>query len=276
MSGTMLDAGKQAAILTDLTKCIGCGACALACQEINDLPTQPMPRKLSDKAWTAVRTRGGVNIRQQCMHCLDPACASVCPVKALRKTPQGPVIYDEQRCIGCRYCMFACPFGVPTYQWDKALPKVQKCIMCFDKRVKEGKEPACTSVCPTGATIFGTRDELIVEARRRIDAEPNRYVDHIYGLHEAGGTSVMYVSPVPFEQLGFRTHVQETPYPKLTWAILNKIPSIVSIGGVLMIGIYWVINRRMTVPRAEHERALEAHATDTDSKDTDTDIVSPE
>lgn len=241
----------KAAILTDLSKCIGCGACALACEEINGLPPQEKPTKLSHDAWTALESRGGVNVRRQCMHCLDPACVSVCPVTALQKTKEGPVIYDETRCIGCRYCMLACPFGVPTYEWEKPLPRVQKCIMCYDKRVKQGMQPACTAACPTGATIFGDRDDLIREAQRRIEKSPQRYVDHIYGVKEAGGTSVLYISPVPFAELGFKTHVQDTSYPKLTWAVLSKIPSIVSIGGVLMIGIHWVINRRMTVPKVE-------------------------
>lgn len=254
MSIQTLNGGNQAAILNDLSKCIGCGACALACQEINDLPSQPKPAKLTDTTWTFVENRGGVNIRRQCMHCVDPACVSVCPVTALQKTPEGPVIYDESRCMGCRYCMLACPFGVPTYEWGKALPRVQKCIMCFDKRVKEGKQPACTAACPTGATTFGTRDELIKEAERRIAANPGTYVDHIFGVKEAGGTNVLYISPVPFEQLGFAATITDTSYPKLTWAILKQIPSIVTIGGALMIGIYWVINRRMTVPHAEHER----------------------
>jgi len=254
----------NAAILNDLSKCIGCGACVSACQEINGLPPREKPKQLSDKAWTIVRNVHGVNVRQQCMHCIDPACVSVCPVKALQKTSEGPVIYDASRCIGCRYCMLACPFGVPTYQWDKPLPKVQKCIMCYDKRVKEGKPPACTSVCPTGATVFGDRDDLIRAAQRRIEQHPDRYVDHIYGLKEAGGTSVLFISPVPFADLGFPTRVQETPYPKLTWAVLSKIPNIVGIGGVLMIGIYWVINRRMTVARMDHAPAEEKPAPDVD------------
>jgi formate dehydrogenase iron-sulfur subunit len=243
----------KAAILTDLTKCIGCGACVLACQEINGLPTNDNPPRLSSEAWTVLRHSHGVNIRQQCMHCLEPACVSVCPVGALQKTADGPVIYDGNRCIGCRYCMLACPFGVPTYQWDRALPKVQKCIMCYEKRVREGQQPACTSVCPTGATKFGDRDQLIEEARARITADPSRYVDHIYGETEAGGTSVLYLSPFPFEELGFRTHIQNEPYPQLTWNILSKIPSIVSIGGVLLMGAYWVINRRMMMERLQKE-----------------------
>ncbi len=243
----------EAAILTDLTKCIGCGACTLACQEINELPTQHKPSKLSDNAWTAIRQEKGINIRQQCMHCHEPTCVSVCPVTALRKTPEGPVIYDEWRCIGCRYCMMACPFEIPTYEWGSPLPKVQKCIMCYDKRVKEGKEPACTSVCPTGATKFGDRDELLHEARGRIAGSPSRYVNHIYGETEAGGTGVLYLSPVPFEELGFKSVQQGTSYPHLTWNILSKIPSIVAVGGVGLVGIHWIIKRRMTLEKLGNE-----------------------
>jgi len=245
--------GMKAAILTDLSKCIGCGACVLACGETNGLPVSDPPARLSADAWTAVRRQRGVNIRQQCMHCLDPACVSVCPVRALQKTNDGPVIYDANRCIGCRYCMLACPFGIPKYEWDKRLPKVQKCIMCYDQRVSKGMQPACTSVCPTGATKFGDRDDLIVEAERRIANNPGRYVDHIYGLTEAGGTSVLFISPISFADLGFKTTIRDEPYPKLTWDVLSKIPSIVSFGGVLMIGLHWVINRKMTIQRLAHE-----------------------
>ena len=149
--------------------------------------------------------------------------------------------------------MLACPFGVPTYEWDKRLPKVQKCVMCYEKRVKEGRQPACAEACPTGATKFGEREDLIREAEARIAKDPDHYVDHIYGLKEAGGTSVLYLSPVSFADLGFPGVVDES-YPKLTWNILTKIPSIVSIGGVALLGIYWVVNRRMTIARIENEK----------------------
>ena len=249
------------ALLIDLNKCIGCGACVLACQEINGLPTQEKPEALSAQNWTMIRRHRGLNIRRQCMHCMDPACVSVCPVTALRKTNDGPVIYDESRCIGCRYCMFACPFDVPTYEWDNPLPRVQKCIMCYDKRVKNGEPPACAAACPTGATRFGDRDELIQEATARIAKDPDHYVDHVYGVKEAGGTSVLFLSPVAFSELGF-PGVQDEPYPKLTWNILTKVPSIVSVGGVLMFGIYWVINRRMMLARMEDKEReeVEDHA----------------
>lgn len=238
------------AILTDLTMCIGCEACALACKEVNGLPHRELRGKLSADTWSAVEHRAGLHVRRQCMHCLEPACASVCPVGALHKTPEGPVVYDADRCIGCRYCMVACPFGVPKYEWDEPVPKVRKCVMCFTTRLQEGRQPACTEACPTGATIFGDRDELVREARRRIAAEPDRYVDRIYGLEEAGGTSVLYLSPVPFEELGFNTALRNEPYPGLTWNILSKLPNVVSVGGVLLAGIWWITGRRETLDKA--------------------------
>ena len=247
----------SAAILNDLTRCVGCGACVLACQQINGLSADPAPERLSDTAWTVLDRKQGVNIRRQCMHCEDPTCASVCPVKALRKTPEGPVIYEESRCIGCRYCMLACPFDIPKYQWGSAFPKVQKCVMCHEKRVREGGEPACTSACPTGASRFGDRDELIREAHRRIAESPDRYVDHIYGLEEAGGTSVLYLSGVPFGELGFPVNINHEPYPRLTWDILSEVPNIVGIGSVALAGVYWVISRRMTMERLQHAGAEE-------------------
>jgi formate dehydrogenase iron-sulfur subunit len=241
------------AILTDLTKCIGCEACVYACKEINGLPQNTDVGKLSPTTWTYVKRVNGVNIRQQCMHCLDPTCVSVCPVAALQKTAEGSVIYLEDRCMGCRYCLMACPFEIPKYEWDKALPRVQKCIMCHEKRVAQGEQPACTSVCPTGATIFGERESMINEARQRIGNNPDRYIDHIYGVEEAGGTSVLYLSDVPFEKLGFKHARTDVSYPKLTWAILSQIPNVVSVGGVMMFGIWWIINRRMELDKKRKE-----------------------
>lgn len=239
-------------------------ACASACKEINDLPVDDRAVQLSATTWTAVETRSGVSIRRQCMHCLDPACVAVCPVGALKKTDEGPVIYDVTRCMGCRYCMIACPFGIPKYEWDNPLPKVQKCIMCFEKRISEGKQPACTQACPTGATIFGDRDDLIHEARHRIDDNPERYIDHIYGLEEAGGTSVLYLSGQPFEDLGFKAGLQGSPYPALTWQILNKVPNVVTLGGVLMCGFWWLTNRKNQIARS----VVESHNGEHEAWDT--------
>ena len=238
------------AILTDLTRCIGCKACMCACKEINGL-AQEDTGQLDATTWTVVEQRRGLNIRRQCMHCLEPTCASVCPVGALEKRPEGPVIYHEDRCMGCRYCMFACPFQIPKYEWSKALPRVKKCIMCFDKRVSQGKAPACTSACPAGATVFGERDALIVEARQRQHVNPGRFQERIYGLEEAGGTSVLYLSSIPFAELGFPSELEREPYPRLTWQVLSKIPNIVATGGVLMLGLWWITNRRDRIASGE-------------------------
>jgi len=237
------------AILTDLTRCIGCGACVLACREINDLPAEAPTDRLSADSWCAVRSENGIWVRRQCMHCIDPACVAVCPVGALQKTPEGPVVYDESRCIGCRYCMVGCPFGIPRYEWDDPRPRVQKCILCFEKRLKQGQQPACTATCPTGAIAFGDRDELIRAAKQRIAEAPGKYMDHVFGETEAGGTSVLYLSSVPLESLGFAGGLRGDPYPRLTWEVLSKLPNVVSVGAVLLFGIWWISSRRDTLER---------------------------
>jgi formate dehydrogenase iron-sulfur subunit len=160
------------------------------------------------------------------------------------------VVYDAKRCIGCRYCIMACPFGVPKYQWDSALPVVGKCILCAD-RVGAGQATACASVCPTGATRFGERDDLAREARHRIEAEPDRYVDHVYGLDEAGGTSVLMLAGVPFERLGLRTDLPRQPLPLLTWQVLSRIPNFVVLAGAFLCGVYWITKRREAVAEEE-------------------------
>lgn len=235
----------KAAILNDLSKCIGCEACAMACREINGNPKTAEMNILTAYNWTAVEKRRGLYIRRHCMHCVEPACVSACPVLALTKTECGAVIYDANRCMGCRYCMIACPFGIPKYEWDKVVPRVSKCIFCFEKALQKGQQPACTAACPTGATIFGDRQLLIKEAQKRIDANPEIYYPHIYGINEAGGTHVLYLSPLPFSELGFARFSHQNPYPKLTWNVLSKIPNIVTTGGVLLFGIWWIINRRI-------------------------------
>ncbi len=236
-------------ILVDTTKCIGCGACVAACKETNGLPPGE-ETELSANAFNVVQSRSGVNVRRFCMHCQDPTCASVCPVGALKKTAAGPVVYDEDRCMGCRYCMMACPFGIPRYEWAAVLPKVKKCTMCAPRQAK-GQIPACVEICPVQATTFGERNEMLAEAEKRLKENPAGYIQHIYGKEEAGGTSVLYLSAVPFEALGLPTNVPHQSLPQYTYRVLSKIPTVVSAGAVLLGGIWWITNRREQVAAAE-------------------------
>jgi formate dehydrogenase iron-sulfur subunit len=231
-------------LLIDTTLCIGCEACEEACKEVNNLPGE-VEEKLTAYTWTYLTEHGDdAYCRHLCMHCKEPSCASVCPVGAFEKTSAGPVIYHEDRCIGCRYCMLACPFGIPKYEWDKALPRVQKCIMCY-QRLDRGEVPACVEACPTGATAFGERRALIHEAHRRIREKPDQYVDHIYGENEAGGTGVLFLSNIDFGKLGFPQGLGAEPLPELTWRALVQVPRIVVVGGTFLFGLWWIINRRM-------------------------------
>lgn len=236
-------------LLFDATRCIGCGACSAACKEQNNLPL-PIESQTTAATWTIVEERNGTFVRRMCMHCLTPTCVSVCPVGAMQKTAQGPVVYDAGKCIGCRYCIMACPFGVPKYQWERPVPVVGKCVLCAE-RVAAGQATACASVCPTGATRFGEREALIREARARIAAEPDRYVNHIYGLEEAGGTSVIMLAGVPFASLGLPTGLPDEPLPMLTWQALSKVPDVVMIAAAFLYGIHWITSRREYVRRME-------------------------
>ncbi|MBL0312943.1 MAG: 4Fe-4S dicluster domain-containing protein [Holophagaceae bacterium] len=232
-------------LLFDATRCIGCGACASACKEQNKLPG-PVEDETSAYTWTTVQPKGDSYMRRLCMHCLVPTCASVCPVGALHKTPEGPVVYDAEKCMGCRYCMMACPFDVPKYQWDRAVPIIGKCIMCTS-RVKKGEPTACAEACPASATIFGSRADLIREAKDRIRQNPSGYLDHIYGLTEAGGTSVMMLSNQPFEKLGLKTGLPSEPPAMRTWQVLSNIPDFVAVWGVFLYGVHWITARREVV-----------------------------
>jgi len=244
---------KHKAMLIDITLCVGCNACQEACKTANNLQTGE-EKSLSSTAYTALDEHDGVFVRRMCQHCIDPTCASVCPVGAFTKTPEGPVLYDEDKCIGCRYCMQACPFQVPRYEWSSTYPRVQKCVFCHS-RISKGLQPACAEACPSGATKFGDRDELLKEAAERIKAEPSKYVNRIYGQREVGGTSILYITSVPFEQLGFKTELQEAALPSLTWNALSKVPGIVTVGGTFLYGIWWITNRRTEVRKYELQEA---------------------
>ena len=234
-------------ILYDSTRCVGCQSCEFACAEAHELPEPegyPDPavaRKLSENQRCVVNcyetSQGQVYVKRQCMHCNQPACAAACLTKAMHKTEEGPVTWRGNKCMGCRYCMISCPFDIPKFEYHSPNPKITKCDMCFD-RLSEGQLPACVENCPAEALMFGPRRELIKEARKRIHENPGAYVDHIYGEHEAGGTSFLYLSPVPFEELGFNTTVQKSSYPELSKGFLYSVPAIFVLWPTILLGIH--------------------------------------
>ena len=242
---------KARALLFDVTRCVGCHECARACKASHELSGSGEETELDATTYTVVLDKGNDRyLRRMCMHCADPSCASACPVGALSKSELGPVVYDSSKCLGCRYCMTACPFNVPRYEWSKAVPRVRKCDGCIDRQ-REGKINICAEVCPAEATVAGTREELLAEAKKRIAENPGAYHPEIYGEHEVGGTNVFVLSPVPFDQLGMKVGLGTEPLPNLTWAALSKIPKVVGIGCVGLSAIYWITHRREAVAAAE-------------------------
>lgn len=246
-------------LLFDMTRCGGCRACVKACMQANSLAGDPETvTELSADARTCIREAGEFNVRDLCRNCLAPSCASVCPVGAIRKDERGPVTYDAERCIGCRYCMVACPFNVPRYEWKSRVPRVQKCDLCV-QRLDRGEPPACADACRYGATVSGTRKELLAEAHRRIEESPEDYHDHVYGEHEVGGTSVLFLAPYPVEALGFRPSLGTEPLPALTHAVLARLPAIVFCGGATLSAFWWITRRRDEVAAAEQAALRAAH-----------------
>ncbi|MBL0175311.1 MAG: 4Fe-4S dicluster domain-containing protein [Ignavibacteria bacterium] len=240
------------ALLIDLTGCVGCGECQRACQRSHGFP-EVEAKNLNDKNFTCLDQHGDVFVRRMCQHCEQPACASVCPVGALEKTKAGAVNYSADKCIGCRYCMLACPYDIPKYEWASNNPRVRKCTMCYDERTSKGQPTACSEACPVGATLFGKRDELLAEAHKRIGENPDKYVHRIYGEKEAGGASVLYLTSVPFEKLGFKTTLGNEALPEKTWNVLSKLPDVVATAGVLFSAVYWITHRRDEVRAFEQK-----------------------
>jgi len=261
--------------LVDLTRCVGCRKCEDACNRVNDLPAPSRSfedptvlnklRRPDEKAYTVINryfpgTLDAQNqlvptfVKIQCMHCQDPACASACIVGALTKKANGSVYYDVSKCIGCRYCMVACPFEIPAYEYhDPITPKVMKCTFCFERISKEGGLPGCAEICPVEAITYGKRSTLLKLAKQRIKKNPAKYIDRIYGEHEVGGTSWMYISGVPFEKLGF-IQLPDEPTPKLAETIQHTLFSylwspIVLFG--LLGGIMWTSNKNGNVNGTE-------------------------
>lgn len=238
------DTAAGAAVLVDVTRCIGCRACENACRVRAGFPGLPPAAigygpgdgRLTYRTRTVIE--GGTRpVKRQCMHCLEPACVSVCPVAALEKTAAGPVVYHERLCIGCRYCILACPFNVPKYEWDNALlPRVGKCDFCAD-RLANRQSPACVTACPTGTLKCGRRGPLLQEAQARLTARPERY-PAVYGADVVGGTSWLYLTPTAPAALGFPTGLPARSLPTLTWKAISKVPLVVIGLGLVLSAIF--------------------------------------
>lgn len=257
-TGKALKAQKQSenaddkefyAILYDSMRCGGCQGCEFACAlehglpdpELDDLPEVGKKRKTNENRRTVINaydtSQGEIYVKNQCMHCNQPACTSACLTEALNKKIEGPVVWDADKCMGCRYCMISCPFDSPKFEYHSANPKIEKCNMCFE-RIAKGEVPACVEACPAEALSFGTRREMLDLARKRINQFPDYYYNGIYGENEAGGTGYLYISPVPFEELGMNTKVQKKPYPEMTKGFLYSVPSIFILWPAILLGIH--------------------------------------
>ncbi len=260
--------------LTDLTACVGCRSCEKACNEANKLPKPDVPfddssvfkemRRPTAHAYTVVNQYKNpkdeskpLYRKVQCNHCNEPACASACPIHAYTKTPEGAVLYNPEKCFGCRYCMIACPFYVPAYDYESALePKIVKCVMCH-ARIKTGGIPACADTCPVGAITFGKRSELINVARKKIMTNPDRYINHIYGEHEVGGTSWLYISGVPFEHYGFPANLPKKPLIEETKGFLGAVPVVFTVWPALFGTIYASLRHREDMEKQKHGKEEE-------------------
>jgi len=252
--------------LIDTTRCIGCRRCEKACAEVNNLPIPDISenanesilkkvRKTTDTQYTITNryetNKGTIFVPWRCMHCNQPACHSACLVYAMEKQPSGHVTWDKN-CMGCRLCMISCPFDIPKFEYKSSIPRVQKCNLCYG-RFKKGSVPACVEACPTGALMFGTRRNLLEEAKRRISQNPDNYFHHVYGEYEAGGTSHLYLAAVPFEQLGLRTDIGIKPYPEYSLVYLSAIPFIATITPIAMLAINAATRKRKEKHEEKHE-----------------------
>jgi Fe-S-cluster-containing dehydrogenase component len=253
-------------VLVDLTRCVGCRSCEAACNQEQKLPAPEKPfndysvfdellhgqKRRTDETRYTVVNRYDVPGQDhplfrkiQCNHCQEPACLTSCFVNAYTKTPEGAVIYNPDVCVGCRTCMIACPFYIPTFKYSSAFnPRIMKCIFCYDTRLKVGKPPACVEACPQEALTFGKRNDLIKIGRQRMQETPGKYEEHIYGEHEVGGTAWMYLSSAPFDQVGLDTHLPKEPILNFVKDFLGIVPMVLTIWPALFAGIHLLATRK--------------------------------
>jgi formate dehydrogenase iron-sulfur subunit len=260
------------AILNDVTRCVGCERCVDRCSQLHGLGDAP-PRRwhvgdgLSEARWTSIVTPDGKrNVRKQCRHCLQPACVSACPVAAMHKTPEGPVVYDASICLGCRYCMMACPFGIPRYDWSSANPAVRKCTMCYERFLEGASLPGCVEACPAHATEFGTREEMLAEAHRRIGEGAGKYLEKIWGEVDVGGSLVLYISDVSLDFLALCKSPGTAPLEDRTRGAMTAVPFVFVGMGALLGATSWIVARRMKLA-AQSNVSAEASAADGSAKE---------
>jgi len=261
---------KQKALLLDMTKCTGCRGCQTACKQWHNLKAEKTeffggdgyqnPANLSSNTYTLVKFHEVVEnnvfknwafMKLQCQHCLTPACVSACLVGALEKKGNGPVVWNSSKCIGCRYCMLACPYDVPKYQWDNINPEIRKCNLCFD-RIDEKLEPSCAKTCPSDAILFGDRNALINIAEKRLFENPEKYHNHIYGQDEVGGTCILSISSIPLEDISYPKNLTTKPLTSRTSPTMNAItPTAIGIGAFL--GLFAIlVNRKNKIAREKN------------------------
>jgi formate dehydrogenase iron-sulfur subunit len=244
-------------ILVDVTKCTGCERCTEACVKTHDLDPEKAEYARAtakdglneDRISTIISLGNGRFARKSCMHCLEASCVSACLVGGLTISEEGVVIYDADKCIGCRYCMLACPFHIPRYEWSQIIPFVSKCDFCFE-RIREGKSPACVEACPQQAIQFGDRDLMLQTARKTIEQNPGHYVPRIWGEKEFGGTSILYISDVDLSQLGWPEE-EVRPIPEITDPVITKTPHIGLSVFVGSFALRWIIERRNRLMNAK-------------------------
>ena len=268
-------------VLVDLTRCIGCRSCEAACNKEQNLPAPNKPfddksvfdetfhggkqkRRPDENAYTVVNRYDAesaskpVYRKVQCNHCSEPACLSSCFVNAYTKTPEGAVVYNSKVCVGCRNCMIACPFNIPGYSYSSAFdPVVKKCIFCHETRLKNGLPPACVEICPQEALTFGKRKELVKIGHQRIQTHPGRYVNHLYGEKELGGTHWMYLSSVPFEEVGFDPNPGNEPIINNVKDFLSTVPMVLAIWPAMFTGFHLLAKKQEG--HGDHEHDVEEH-----------------